>query len=222
MLTYQVFYQAMIPFKGLSRLGNLIFKWVSGVAVVITLGTVVIPGHMSDASFRLFSGRVEQGISILTVCLMLFVSFAIRYLNTTYRSHLFGTSLGLGIMGTTSLAMASWFTSHSSPSVYSPAYLITTVSTVLTLSIWGTYFLLPEPKRQMVLLPTTSPYFHWNQISEVLGNDPGMVAVAGFTPDSLSPAERLVLGASPSRSARSAARVRVPSSRQPVAAGSQR
>ena len=49
----------------------------------------------------------------------------------------------------------------------------------------------------MVLLPTTSPFFFWNKVSEALGDAPGMVAVAGFTPDMLAPAELKALSARP-------------------------
>jgi hypothetical protein len=52
---------------------------------------------------------------------------------------------------------------------------------------------MPEPVRQMVLLPTTSPYFLWNSISEALGDSPGNVVIAGFKPDMLAPAELAVL-----------------------------
>jgi hypothetical protein len=55
--------------------------------------------------------------------------------------------------------------------------------------------LMPEPKRGMVLLPTTSPYFLWNRISEALGDNPGQVAVAGFKPEMLHPTELMVLTA---------------------------
>ena len=41
----------------------------------------------------------------------------------------------------------------------------------------------------MILLPTTSPFFFRNRISEILGDAPGQVAVAGFSPDMLAPAE---------------------------------
>jgi len=226
MITYQIFYRAMRPFKGLSRLGTLVFKWISGVAVVITLGSIVIPGHLTNAWFTLCAGRFEQGISILTVCLMLFVCFAIRHLGITYRSHLFGSSLGLGILGTTSLVMSAWYSAHSKPSIYAPIYLVAAVGSLVTLSIWGAYLALPEPRRQMVLLPTTSPYFHWNQISEALGDNPGQVAVSGFTPSDLSEAERLVLGASTAKPSLSRKQtkttVRVTATEQIVATGTQR
>jgi hypothetical protein len=55
---------------------------------------------------------------------------------------------------------------------------------------------MPEPKRQMVLLPTTSPFFLWNRVSEALGDQPGYVAISGFTPDMLAPAEVTALTAS--------------------------
>ena len=48
---------------------------------------------------------------------------------------------------------------------------------------------MPEPERKMILLPTTSPFFLWNRISEALGDAPGFVAIAGFKPDMLAPAE---------------------------------
>jgi hypothetical protein len=47
----------------------------------------------------------------------------------------------------------------------------------------------------MVLLPTTSPYFLWNRISEALGDQPGHVAVSGFKPEMLHPTELMVLTA---------------------------
>ena len=50
----------------------------------------------------------------------------------------------------------------------------------------------------MILLPTTSPFFFWNRISEILGDAPGQVAVAGFTPDMLAPAEIEMLTAATS------------------------
>jgi len=39
------------------------------------------------------------------------------------------------------------------------------------------------------LLPTTSPFLRWNQVSLALGQDPGYVAVGGVSPDAFAPAE---------------------------------
>jgi hypothetical protein len=232
-IIFQVFRRAMLPFKGLRRLGTMVFQWVCVVAVIVTLAIMVVPGHLTVERYLTIGSQFEQGISILTVCLLLFVCFSIRYLGMTYRSHVFGVSLGLGIWGAKGLVESAWYSTHGQPPLYSINYLVQATVGIATLLVWGAYFILPEPKRKMVLLPTTSPYFHWNQISEALGDDPGVVAVAGFTPEALSPAERLVLGTSSTRetaaqkshlSARKSnpsVRVRV-SAEHAVAAGAQR
>ena len=49
----------------------------------------------------------------------------------------------------------------------------------------------------MITLPTTSPFFFWNRIAEALGDAPGEVAIAGFTPSMFAPAELLAFSATP-------------------------
>jgi hypothetical protein len=209
-IIYQLFARAMVPFQGLLRLGTMVFKWVCGVAITVTLGIMAMPGHSTLERYMSVGGQFEQAISILTVCLLLFATFSIRYLGMTYRSHLFGASLGLGILGTMALVLSAYCAMKGEPPpLYSSAYLCQSLVGLATLSIWGTYFMLPELERQMVLLPTTSPYFHWNQISAALGDDPGVVAVSGFTPDALSPAERLVLSSASPRKPNVSVQMRV-------------
>jgi hypothetical protein len=58
---------------------------------------------------------------------------------------------------------------------------------------WIVYFALPEPKRRMIVLPTTSPFLRWNQISLALGDAPGFVAVGGVPPELFAPAELEVM-----------------------------
>ena len=41
----------------------------------------------------------------------------------------------------------------------------------------------------MIVLPTTSPFLRWNQISAVLGDAPGFVVVSEVTSDLFAPAE---------------------------------
>jgi hypothetical protein len=191
---YQIFVRSMAPFRGLRRLGTLLFRWVCAVSMAVTIGIVMVPQQTGANRIMSVAGQFEQGISILTICLLLFVTLSSRHLGMTYRSHIFGASLGLGIFALSNLIVTAWDATHGVQPLYSVASLIPVVGGIVTLGVWGTYFLLPEPTRQLVLLPTTSPYFHWNQISEALGDNPGVVAVAGFTPDMLAPAERTMLG----------------------------
>ena len=135
--------------------------------------------------------QLQQTSSILTLCLLLFVCFAIRPMGLSYNSRIFGVSLGLGILATVSLVDSAWLT-HS-PNMYSTISMINGMAVGLSLLMWSAYFAFPEPKRRIIVLPTTSPFLRWNQISLALGDDPGYVAVGGIPPELFAPAELEVM-----------------------------
>jgi hypothetical protein len=191
LVIYSVFRQAMKPLEGLHRAGKLIFRWVMAVSLTLSVGAAIGP-HMATqgpAHALALIGQMEQGLSVLMLCLLLFVCFSTRYLGLTYRSHIFGVSLGLGIYGVANLVESAWIATRGVASFYSPIYLFSALGACVVLVTWGTYFAMPVPERKMILLPTTSPFFLWNRISEALGDAPGFVAIAGFKPDMLAPAE---------------------------------
>jgi hypothetical protein len=205
LVIYSVFRQAMKPLAGLHEAGKIVFRWVSGVSLALSLAIAVGP-HLKSANYvGTLTAQLQQGTSILILCLLLFVCFSTRYLGLTYRSHIFGVSLGLGVIATTSLVESVWYSSTTSQNIYSPMYLISSLAVCAAMLTWGTYFALPEPERKMILLPTTSPFFLWNRISEALGDEPGFVAIAGFKPEMLAPAELTVFTAASKRARERAA-----------------
>lgn len=206
LIIYSVFAEAMRPLSGLHQAGKLIFRWVAVVSGLVAFALVAGPGVFSSlAAFGEVFGHLQQGVSVLTICLLVFVCFAVRPLGLTFRSHLFGVSLGLGVMATVELVQAAWMVTSNGQSLYSPVYLFSSVGFSASLVIWGVYFGAPEPARKMILLPTTSPFFFWNRISEILGDAPGHVAVAGFSPNMLAPAEIEMLTAATAGEAADAA-----------------
>jgi hypothetical protein len=189
LVIYSVFRKAMKPLEGLHRAGKIIFRWVGGVSVALSLAFALGP-HTAGLNFMAtLSGQLQQGIDVLILCLLLFVCFSTKYLGLTYRSHIFGVSLGLGIFAAAGLIESAWTATAVGGTVYSPVFVFATLASCVTSLVWGTYFALPEPARKMILLPTTSPFFLWNRISEALGDEPGFVAIAGFKPDMMAPAE---------------------------------
>jgi hypothetical protein len=178
---------AMAPLKGLQNLGMLIFSWVGGISILLALGLSAAP-HVTTTHYVLaFVAQMQRTQSILLLCLLLFVCFAIRPMGLSYRSRIFGVSLGLGIMATSDLVQSAWI-GHVKDS-FGNIETIHDFAICLTLTLWTVYFAIPEPKRRMITLPTTSPFLRWNQISEVLGDSPGHVAIAGLPPEMLAPAE---------------------------------
>jgi hypothetical protein len=187
LLIYSVFNHAMAPLHGLQKLGKLVFRWAAGISVAIALGSAMTP-HLTEVSFiTTFVSELERTQSILTLCLLLFVCFAIKPLGLTYSSRVFGVSLGLGIMATSTLATSAWIVHFHG--VYNTTNIVRSVVTCCVLLVWTAYFALPEPKRRIIVLPTTSPFLRWNQISQVLGDHPGYVAVGGIPPELFAPAE---------------------------------
>ena len=191
LVIYGIFKMAMAPLKGLQTLGMLIFRWVAAISVAVAIGVAVSP-HQSGIKFMTaMITQLQQTSSILTLCLLLFVCFAIRPMGLSFRSRIFGISLGLGFLATINLVNSAWI-AHN-PSMYSLFSLINVVAVSLTLLTWSAYFAFPEPKRRIIVLPTTSPFLRWNQISMALGDDPGYVAVGGIPPELFAPAELEVM-----------------------------
>ena len=131
--------------------------------------------------------QLQQTSSILTLCLLLFVCFAIRPMGLSFRSRIFGVSLGLGVFATINLVNSAWLAHYAN--MYSVFSVVNGLAVGLTLLTWSAYFAFPEPKRRIITLPTTSPFLRWNQISLALGDDPGYVAIGGIPPELFAPAE---------------------------------
>ena len=109
-VVYSIFKLAMAPLKGLQALGMLVFKWAAGISVAVALGSAFSPGlNGTDLLVNAIS-QLQRTQSILTLCLLLFVCFAIRPMGLSYSSRIFGVSLGLGMMATNDLVQSAWLT----------------------------------------------------------------------------------------------------------------
>lgn len=187
LVIYSIFKLSMAPLKGLQNLGMMIFRWVAAISVAVTVGLAIAPNQSSTQFIISLVTQIQRTSSVLTLCLLLFVGFAIRPMGLSHRSRIFGIALGLGIIATVSLIDAAWLAHHDN--MQSTVNVINGLAMCISLGVWTTYFAIPEPKRRMILLPTTSPFLRWNQISMALGDDPGYVAVGGIAPDVFAPAE---------------------------------
>jgi len=184
---YSIFKLAMAPLKGLQTLGMLVFRWVAAISVAVAIGVAFAP-HISGIKFAVaIVTQLQQTSSILTLCLLLFVCFAIRPMGLSYRSRIFGVSLGMGVLATANLVGTAWLAHYTT--MYSTMTIVIALVDGATLLAWTAYFAFPEPKRRMIILPTTSPFLRWNQISMALGDEPGYVAIGGISPDVFAPAE---------------------------------
>ena len=190
-VVYSVFRLAMAPLKGLQQLGMLVFRWAASISVVVALGSAFAPEMTSTKYLIAAISQLQRTQSVLTLCLLVFVCFAILPMGLNYGSRIFGVSLGLGMLATNDLLQTAWFALR--PEMHTAHNLVNGVVICMVLATWTAYFALPEPKRRLIVLPTTSPFLRWNQISQVLGDNPGFVAVGGMPPELLAPAELEVM-----------------------------
>ena len=182
---YCIFRLAMAPLRGLQSLGILIFRWAAAISIAVALGSAFTPHESGTFYLMAAISQLQRTQSILTLCLLLFVCFAIRPMGLSFRSRIFGVSLGLGMMATNNLVQAAWLANK--PNMSTIADMVNSIACCGALFLWTAYFLAPEPARRMIVLPTTSPLLRWNQISQALGDDPGHVALTGL--DSFAPSE---------------------------------
>jgi len=190
-VVYSVYRLAMAPLKGLQQLGMMVFRWAASISVVVALGSAFAP-EMTRTKYLIAAiSQLQRTQSILTLCLLVFVCFAILPMGLNYGSRIFGVSLGLGVLATNDLVQSAWLALN--PSMHTAYNLVNGVVICLVLATWAAYFALPEPKRRLIVLPTTSPFLRWNQISQVLGDNPGFVAIGGMPPELLAPAELEVM-----------------------------
>ena len=187
LLIHGTFKLAMAPLNGIRKLGALVFRWAASISLAVAIAAILLP-HGSERHFVVaFVTELQRTQSILTLCLLLFVCFTVRPLGLAYSSRIFGVCLGLGILAGTNLATSACLAYFHT--VYSTINFVNSLATCTALLVWTAYFVLPEPKRRIIVLPTTSPFLRWNQIAQVLGDAPGFVAVGGIPPELFAPAE---------------------------------
>ncbi len=182
-----LFNLAMEPLDGIKDLGEIVFRWAAGVSVALTIAVMFVPHTTGVTYVTSVLTELQRAQGVLTLSLLLFVLCAIRPLGLTYRSRAFGVILGLAALAAANLISSGWL-AHSTQ-LHSVINMAKSLSTSFALALWTLYFVLPEPERHMVILPTTSPYLRWNRVAEVLGDPPGFVAIAGVPPQMFAPAE---------------------------------
>ncbi len=188
LIVLSIYRLAMEPLPGLQALGMIMFRWASAISAAIAV-TIGMGPHVTGAMFIVkVVSQLQEIQSVLTLCMLVFVCIAIRPMGLSFRSRIFGVSASLGFLAACDLAIAAWVP-HMQHQMDTYLSTFEGAACCVTLLIWSIYFAMPEPERRMILLPTTSPFFVWNQISMALGDAPGYVAIGKVSPDMFAPAE---------------------------------
>jgi hypothetical protein len=192
----ELFFAAFKPFAGLRDMARVVFRWAA-VALILIGSVVLISSSLPGAQrVELVVVNLERAISIMQCAMLLFLFMGSSYLGLPRASHIFGLSLGFGILATANLvyyvAMALngyVHTQHTAVLRLTPV-----IAFALAPAIWTVYALWAEPAREVVDVPVNSPLLRWNEIATVFGHSGGRVAFMEHPEPFMPEAKRFVPG----------------------------
>lgn len=190
----ELFFAAFKPFVGLRDMARVVFRWAA--VALILIGTVVLLSSSLPGAQRLELAVVnlERAISIMQCAMLLFLFMGSSYLGLPRSSHVFGLSLGFGILAMANLvyyvAMALNGYVHTQRSLI--LHLTPVIAFALAPAIWSVYALWAEPAREVVDVPVNSPLLRWNEIATAFGHSGGRVAFVEHPEPFMPEAKRFV------------------------------
>jgi hypothetical protein len=146
-VVYEIFSHVFAPYPALGRLSRILFQWAAVVLVLI--GVVVAAYAPGDAAQPLFSGVyvVDRGVGLIQASLLALLFLCSSYFRLSWKSHVYGIAIGVGIFSTVDLATAA-MEARSWPSGSSYIFDFVTMATYhCCVLIWLVYLLAPETSR---------------------------------------------------------------------------
>jgi len=159
-IVFSIFRLTMKPLKGLQILGMLMFCAAAVTSVAVALGSAFLPNMAAIRYLVAAISQLQRNESLLTLCMLLFVCVAIRPMGLSYRSRVFGVSLGLGLLAMNDLVQSALFASN--PRMNMSLSLVNSIVFCAVLAIWAAYFARREPRRREIAISPTSALFRWN------------------------------------------------------------
>jgi len=173
-INIEVFRCALSSFPGLMKFGIIIFRWAVLVSAIVTFSTISVSHHGLMVIPDIALGLMHS-VGLLELCLLGFLCLSMNALKLSIRDISFGLALGFGMMAANDFIAASVM-SHNA-SLTAPMQFVYQSVTLLALSTWIAYCVLPEPAHKPVVMPANSTVYRWNEIASALGHTGTQVAV---------------------------------------------
>ncbi len=189
---YELFCAAFKPFAGLQDLAKIVFKWAAGfilcVAFVVFISNVASAGGTPNHWLTLSVHDFERTVSLMQCALLIFLFVGSQQLGLSMKNRVFGFALGFGFDALCQLLVFSALMNRVTKIPLGSELL--PIGYYVSLLIWMVYLVKPEPSRESVHIPLTSPLLRWNEIALQMGHT-GKLGV--INPEPFMPqVERLV------------------------------
>lgn len=188
-VSMEVFRSALIAFPGLLRFGLVVFRWAAVVSVIVSLASISF-AHRGILIIPDLALGLMRSVSVLELCLLAFLCFSMNALKLSVRDLSFGIALGFGLLSANDFVVGMLLSKNSS--LTNPLQFVNEALVLLSLALWGTYFILPEPSRKPVVVAANSTIYRWNEIASALGHTGTQVAVQPASSFFLTDVEKVV------------------------------
>ena len=145
----EIFHEVFQPFVGLKDFSKVLFRWAALIPVLAAILMAAARPAIHPSPYLAVILTLERSVRVMQCGLVLLMMMCSGYLGITRRHHVFGISLGFGMiaaMDLLSITVLSIFGTHANK-FFVLAKLITYFAAV---SVWSAYLLRPEPARTPV------------------------------------------------------------------------
>jgi hypothetical protein len=167
----QAFDHVMDPLPGLKKVGHIIFYWIAIISTIVVIATALHPYGLSIRAIPLAMIELMRCTSMLELSLLAFLALYVHKLGLTFKSHVFGMGLGMGILATTDFVTAILIRFGSSMNLFEE------VGSLCAFALWAGYFFANEPARRGMMVAANSQLLRWNEIALALGHSGGQVVM---------------------------------------------
>jgi hypothetical protein len=175
----QAFDHVMDPLQGLKKVGHVFFRWIAIISLIVVLTTALHPYGLSVRAIPLGMIEMMRCTSLLELFLLAFLALSVHKFGLSFKSHVFGLGLGLGMLATTNFVTAAL--TRLSHSMVSSINLFAELGSLFAFMLWAFYFFANEPERRGMMVAANSQLLRWNEIALALGHSGGQVVLTPAT-----------------------------------------
>ena len=162
-IIHEIFHHLLRPYVALQDFGTRLIRWaVVLLLLVAVLVTIYAPPNADGPRLIVGLQLLNRTVSLVQCGLMLFLFLFSSYFGLSWRSHLFGIGLGLGVFASLQLALYAFLAHVALLQAKGLVELIWFGAYDSCVLIWLFYFLAPEPARRPVTGVPAHNLESWN------------------------------------------------------------
>jgi hypothetical protein len=162
-IIYEIFKNLFRSYSTLQNLGALLMRWtVVLLLLVAVLVSIYAPATADDHKILVGLKMLNRTVGLVQCGLVLFLFLFSSYFGLSWRSHLFGIGLGLGIFASAQLAVSTFIVQAGRNEMMGIVDIVWFGAYDSCVLIWLFYMLAPEPARRPVMGVPAHNLETWN------------------------------------------------------------